>query len=293
MAPRATILIPTMAGRGPVLPLSVGSVLSQTIRNIEVFIIGDGVCDETRAVIRDLVSRDDRVRFFDYPEHPSRGEPNRHEVLSREARGDIVCYMCDRDLYLPTHVERMLELLEDADFAHTLSFDILPDERFRFKTEMDIARSDDRAWILEGWTAGNGIPLSIAGHTLELYRQLPHGWRETPPGLYTDIYMWEQILAEPSCRAVSDYRPTVLYFPSYLRRGWTVKRRKQELEGWTARMADDAWIEHFLLDVIDALGRDRLRLARNQRGWRSALKILADSLGIRKPLRRIARRLRF
>lgn len=282
-----------MAGRGPVLPYSVGSVLGQTVRDIELFIVGDGVCDETRAVIAELQDADDRIRFFDFPAHPSRGEPNRHEVLTGEATGEIVCYLCDRDLYLPDHVERMSLLLREADFAHTLPFDIRPDDSFRFKSDMDIARPKDRAWILRGWEVENGIPLSFAGHTMDLYRRLPHGWRETPPGLYTDIYMWEQILAEPTCRAVSDHRPTVLYYPSYMRRGWSVDQRREELQRWSERMAGQAWKEEFLLDFVEALAEDRLRIARNIRGWRSAFRFLTTRSNLRRTARRLVRRLPF
>lgn len=293
MSRRATILIPTMAGRGPVLRHSVASVLNQTVRDLEVFIVGDGVCDATREVIRELASGDDRLRFFDFPEHPSRGEPNRHEVLTREATGDIVCYLCDRDLYLPDHVERMSELLRAADFAHTLSFDIRPDDTFRFKAQMDVSRADDRSWILRGWEVENGIPLSFAGHTMDLYRRLPHGWRETPPGLYTDIYMWEQMLAEPTCTAVSDSRPTVLYYPSYMRRGWSVEHRRQELARWSERMTDAAWREEFLLEVIEALADDRLRIARHLRSWRATVRFLTRPETIRRSARRLVRRLPF
>ena len=35
-----------MSGRAPLLPYSVGSVLAQTVRDLEVFIMGDGVDDE-------------------------------------------------------------------------------------------------------------------------------------------------------------------------------------------------------------------------------------------------------
>ncbi|NNF04316.1 MAG: glycosyltransferase family 2 protein [Rhodothermales bacterium] len=282
-----------MAGRGPVLSYSVQSVLSQTVRDLEVLIVGDGVCDATRSVIRELRAQDDRVRFFDFPEHPSRGEPNRHRVLTDEARGGIVCYLCDRDLYLPGHVERMLEVLGNADFTHTLSFDIRPDDSFRFKMEADLGREADRKWILRGWEVANGVPLSFAGHTMESYRRLPFGWRTTPPGRYTDIHMWEQFLAQPDCTAVSDHTPTVLYFPTYLRKGWSVEQRRAELERWSARAADQQWTAAFLLDVIEALSEDRLRIARNVRGWPSVLRHLTTPSNLKRTVRRIVRRLPF
>ena len=61
----ATVLIPTH-DHGPLLPCSARSVLAQTIEEIELFIIGDGVPDVTREVVSELM-RDARVRFFDNP----------------------------------------------------------------------------------------------------------------------------------------------------------------------------------------------------------------------------------
>ena len=40
---KATILIPTTGNRGPLLQCSIASVSGQSLQEIEVFIIGDGV----------------------------------------------------------------------------------------------------------------------------------------------------------------------------------------------------------------------------------------------------------
>ena len=101
----ATVLIPTSIDRGPTLALAVDSVLRQTVRDLEVFIIGDGVHEVTREAARSLEKADSRVRFFDHPKHARRGEPYRHEAL-QEARGRVVCYLCDRDSICPTTSRR-------------------------------------------------------------------------------------------------------------------------------------------------------------------------------------------
>ena len=125
MGIKATVLVPTSIDRGPLLPLSIGSIQRQTLREIEIFIIGDGVEEITRQHISDLIAQDPRIRFFDHPKHRRRGEPYRHAAL-QEARGEIVCYMCDRDLMLPDHVETMHRLLQGADFATSLLYHVHP-----------------------------------------------------------------------------------------------------------------------------------------------------------------------
>ena len=235
-----------------------GSILAQSVRDIEVFVMGDGVSDETRAVIADLIRKDGRIRFFDHPKHPRRGEPYRHAALA-EARGEIVCYLCDRDIMLPNHVEAMSRLLADADFGHTLRFKIAPKGGLAFQAMLDINDPRDRTKAV---LVAPQIPLSFAGHTLAMYRRLPHGWRTTPPDRYTDNYMWQKFLAQPGCRTATSTHPTILYFKRGAHPGLSVERRLPELALWHAKIYEPGWLEAFSEQVRDAAIRDRAQVAR-------------------------------
>ena len=90
---KATVLVPTTKGRGVLLPYSIGSIQQQTIKEIEIFIIGDGVDEATREVIVDLMKVDNRIKFFDNPKGTRRGETYRHKALMEAAKGEIVCYL--------------------------------------------------------------------------------------------------------------------------------------------------------------------------------------------------------
>ena len=70
--PKATVLVPTH-DHGPTLLYSVRSALAQTVPDIEVFIVGDGVPDVTREVVARLMDEDKRIRFFDNPKGPRHG----------------------------------------------------------------------------------------------------------------------------------------------------------------------------------------------------------------------------
>lgn len=206
---KVTILLPTTGDRGPLLPYAVGSVIKQTESRWELFIIGDGVTEETKYQAEALAASDNRVRFFEFPKDTSRGELNRHKLLCEEANGLIVCYLCDRDLYLSNHLEVMLELLEDNDIGMTLP----PSKRSRGKfvfaaTRLDISKEEARNSYRSGLL---GMPLSLVGHRLEAYRRLPFGWRETPKGTFTDTYMWRQFLEQDWIRSSLAYTPTVVY----------------------------------------------------------------------------------
>jgi hypothetical protein len=223
----ATVLIPTH-DHGPALLRSVGSALRQTVEDLEVLVVGDGVPDVTREVMGELCAADDRVRFFDNEKGPRHGELHRHAAL-QEARGEVVCYLADDDLWLPGHVEEMRRLLADADFAHALPFWI-DGEGGLHHLRIDLSRLYFRELLLGG---ENRIPLSCGAHTLELYRRLPAGWRTTPDETFTDLYMWQQILGDPEVRAVSGTRPTVLHFPSSARSSWSGEERLAELDAWS------------------------------------------------------------
>lgn len=251
MPPFATILIPTY-DHGRLLSYAVASALAQSVRDVEVFIIGDGVPAAHREFIAGLVASDSRLRFFDHPKHERRGEPYRHAAL-QHAQGRIVCYLCDRDLWLPDHVERMLTLLETADFAHAVSLHVWPGDQLRVMAA-DLALPAYRKSL---FFLGNRVPLSCAAHTLEMYRRLPHGWRTTPSDQLTDHYMFQQILETPGCQAVSGRYPTAVTFPSRPRRGWTLEQRVDELERWVRRISDVETRQRFVIEALQEAANAR------------------------------------
>jgi GalNAc5-diNAcBac-PP-undecaprenol beta-1,3-glucosyltransferase len=247
---RATVLIPTH-DHGPTLRHSVASALAQTVEDIEIFIIGDGMPDAARDVARSVARLDNRIRLFEHPKAPRHGEVLRHQAL-REAAGDVVCYLSDDDLWQPEHVETMLALLEHCDFASALPLYVDP-QRGLAALRVDLEHDYFRRLILSG---NNRIPLSCGAHTLQMYRRLPHGWRTTPAGIPTDVYMWQQFLADPACRARSAARATVLCFPAPTRKTMTTTERADELADWSGRIAGSALAAQALESVV----RDAARL---------------------------------
>lgn len=256
----ASILIPTTGDRGPVLRYSVASALRQTVDDIEVLVIGDGADDSTKLVAAELADADRRVRFFDFPKHERRGEPNRHLVLKEHARGRVITYMCDRDLYLPNHVAEMVRLLDDADLAYTLRFSVLADGSFEFIHALDLRDPRQRA---QHKTANSFLPLSFGGHTADAYRRLPYGWRTTPGAAATDRYMWSQFLEQPWCRVDASAQPTALRFPRGAYPGPGTEARRQEIAFWAARLEDPNALTR---DIYEAFWCDwALRFRHDQR----------------------------
>jgi GalNAc5-diNAcBac-PP-undecaprenol beta-1,3-glucosyltransferase len=250
-----TVLIPTH-DHGETLRFSVPTALSQTVQDIEVFILGDGVPDLTREIARELAASDPRVRFFDFAKGPGRGELHRHQVL-QEAKGAIVCYLFDDDLWLPDHIAVMQTLLRDADFAFTMPVVVRPGGALS-ASFVDLSRPLHRRLFTDPRSSTASVP-TCAAHTMAFYRRLPSGWRTTPRGHAPDKYMWAQCLADPATVARSTARPTAIIFPDPPRRNWPSSRRLAELAEWSRGLHDSAWQRRFFLDVIEAMAKDSAR----------------------------------
>ena len=243
----ASVLIPTTGDRGDLLRCSIASVLRQTENRLEVLVVGDGISANSRRAVEAMARSDNRIRIFDFPKHENRGEPNRHHILLHEARGRNIFYLCDRNLLLPDHVERLGRALKDADLAHGLVVEIRPDGQ-PFIRVGDLTRESHRRLTVKG----NGIvPLSTWGHTLRFYRELPRGWEAPSAGWYSDQYMLAQLLAQPACKVAATMVPTVLQFQRWWRGQDAVAVWRHELPLWLKKLNEPDFSEQFREEIME------------------------------------------
>lgn len=247
-------MVPTH-DHGPTVRLAVGSALAQTVTDIEVVVVGDGVPDVTRDIMVEMMKADSRVRFFDNPKGARHGELHRHAALAT-ASGRIVCYLSDDDLWAPWHLETMGALLHDADVAHTLPVQVDTDGALTVQV-VDLSQPQYRRLLLR---RKNRVPLTCFGHTLAMYRRLPDGWLPAPPHLATDLFMYRQFLADPSCRAASGYRPTALVLPDTGRKGRPVEQRVDELRTWQSQVAEPGFELALHRDILRTLDHQVQRM---------------------------------
>lgn len=250
MDPVATVIVPTH-DHGPLLELAVGSALRQTVPDVEVMIVGDGVDAATRAAAERLAGADPRVRFLDNAKGPRTGEIHRPAAIAA-GRARAILYLCDDDLWLPEHVEHMLELLDDHDVANALSVWIGPTGIVQHST-IDLALPFHREEVRQHRQTPS---LTAMGHTRAWYDALPHGWRTTPKGIATDSWMWRQLLDSPACRARSGFVPTIVHLPSPQRRDMTPAERFEELARYERLAADPAWRRSLVELTLDGALRE-------------------------------------
>jgi hypothetical protein len=232
---RASILIPTH-DHASTLPLTVGSVLRQNVPDLEVLVIGDGVTRENRSAIEDLVARDERVRFLDFPKGPHHGEIYRHEAILA-ANSDAIMYLCDDDLVLPRHVGDLLALLQDAVFVQSRNGYLTTEGTVKLHPT-DLA---DRACV--DWhlllPRRNQTSITGTGHSRAYYLKVGEHWETTPDGEWPDHYQWKKFFRRADFRGATSRRMTALQFPSHLegREQWTSEQRYDELARWEALVA--------------------------------------------------------
>lgn len=249
--PQATVLIPTH-DHADTLYRSVRSAQEQSMGDLEIFIVGDGVPERTREVCAELALRDSRIRFFDQPKGPRHGELHRHQAL-QQASSPYVLYLTDDDLWFPEHVETVCELLECHDFVGAIPIAVRADQTLRSfpgRLELEASRRMMTA------TNRNFVSLACGAHRLDFYRRLPFGWRTTPQGTHTDLYMWQQLLSMPNCRATSLESPSVVIFPSPWRKGWTHAQRLEELDQWQERLSAASFRRELIERYFRQLARD-------------------------------------
>jgi GT2 family glycosyltransferase len=111
VAAAISVIIPTHE-RPETCALAVQSALAQSRPPLEVIVCCDGCPPEAVSALRKL---DGPVRVLDLPKAPGFGYGSRNVAMA-EARGDIVAWLADDDLYLPDHLESIGEV-HDAGVA--------------------------------------------------------------------------------------------------------------------------------------------------------------------------------
>ena len=249
---RASVILPTW-NHAETLLYSIPSALEQTVSDIEVLVIGDGAPSRTEEIVHGFLA-DPRVRWIPNPKSPGQGEEYRHRVLSYEARGRIVCYLSDDDLWFPDHVEVLERALLDADFAHTLPVGVFSDDVLGSWGPCNLEKGGHQEEIRQG--RRNRIPFSAGAHTMEAYRRLPEGWAPTPPRIWTDLHFWRKFVALPGARLRSIQRPTTLHFPQKLHGGWSSKEALRTLERHLKMLREPAGRFNLMAGICGMLAQD-------------------------------------
>ena len=91
---------------------AIASVHAQTYRTWELLLVDDGSTDASTEIARRHAERDaERVRYLEHPGHENKGASAARNLGIAEARGELLAFLDADDVWLPSRLERGVELL--------------------------------------------------------------------------------------------------------------------------------------------------------------------------------------
>lgn len=219
-SPRVTIIVPTY-NWSAVLPFSLGSALGQSFTDFELIVVGDGCTDDSAQVV--AATGDPRVRWVNLPANSGHQSAPNNEGL-RQARGGLVAYLGHDDLWLPHHLQCLVEAIDaGADMAFGLTR-IIP------------GAPEPEPHIVGGPFQPNiWVPPTSVVHRKMLVERCG-GWHDHRElTVDPEVDLWARFHAAGArIRPVS--RLTAIKFPAGLRRGVYRERPNHEQAAWLARI---------------------------------------------------------
>ena len=215
---------------------STASVRTQSFRDWELVVIGDGAPDRTTAIMSAVSRADPRIRFEAHAKSERFGEIYRDRVI-RESTAEVVLQIGDDDLWAPDHVDCMLELLRDADWGNQAPLRVAPDGTAEW-WPINHGTPQIRSSIIRGVPVSAGP--NFVAYRREAYLRLPEGWTCAPPTGPSDAFMWAKFFRLPSLRVASTATTTAIKFPSHVpgRSTLSSEQRLAELQPCLARITE-------------------------------------------------------
>ena len=229
-----TIILPTH-NHPPTLKFSIQSILQQSYDNFELVVIGDGIEEDSRGIIKELMALDDRIKFLDVPKSIRHGEKWRDTVI-RNSSSKYIAYHGDDDLMLPSHLETVLNEIESSNFIHTLPIKVGRERGLNF-LPTDISIQGCLDWHLSD-EVHNAVSLTGVMHSRELYLSLPVGWEEAPVGIPSDLFMWKKFFVAEGFIGKSSKVSTTIKLDAAHRINMSYAERYTEIESWWHKMKD-------------------------------------------------------
>jgi len=115
--PKICVLVPCY-NHGHFLEQSVNSLLAQTYKNLEIFLINDASTDDSAKIMKDLAAKDDRINLVDIPTNT--GKWNALNVGCQFTSASIITSQDADDVALPDRIERQYNCLVETNTLHNL-----------------------------------------------------------------------------------------------------------------------------------------------------------------------------
>jgi glycosyltransferase involved in cell wall biosynthesis len=117
--PLVTVVIATY-NRAGTLKYAIESVLWQSFKNFELWVVGDACTDNTEEIVHSF-RHDPRVFWYNLPKNSGyQSRPNNEGI--KRARGKYIAYLNHDDIWLPNHLQALVNHIEktNADFVFSV-----------------------------------------------------------------------------------------------------------------------------------------------------------------------------
>ena len=118
--PRFSVVIPTY-NQADYLALALRSVLTQTIRDLEIIVVNNGSTDHTAEVLAKYGQEDERVGSLISPKYSLIGASRNRGI--KASRGQYIAFLDSDDIWYPRKLERVEEALRNHSDIHIVCHD--------------------------------------------------------------------------------------------------------------------------------------------------------------------------
>lgn len=110
--PLVSVVMPVYNGERFVAE-AVGSILTQTYRNIELLVLNNGSTDNTGAILADLAKQDQRIKVLFHAEPLGHAGEAASNMASRHATGKYIAKLDADDMAVPERIAIQVRFLEE------------------------------------------------------------------------------------------------------------------------------------------------------------------------------------
>lgn len=110
--PKVSIVVPVY-NTGHVLEKTIGSIVSQTLQEIEIIIVNDCSTDNSKEIINSYLQTDSRIRYIEHPENKSSSQARKNGV--EIATAEFIMFVDGDDELYPDAVETAYKSIVEHD----------------------------------------------------------------------------------------------------------------------------------------------------------------------------------
>jgi len=152
----------TTYNRRELLPYAIQSVLDQTYTNYEIIVVND--CGED---VWDVIEsfNSDKIIYLSHIKNS--GLPFARNTAIRVSQGEILCYLDDDDLFLPSHLETIVHEFQNDDIGLVFTDSYYVEEELIEEKRIEINRAkpyEDINFSMERLLVSNFIPVNAWTH---------------------------------------------------------------------------------------------------------------------------------